>query len=280
MLLTQAENQGHTGLSIQLWSGKICGKQWILGLVSPASEKVWDKTLWRWEPAPPPTNTSLVLQGCGCSVDPTPALLRQQKGQLATRPDVSAASGSTWTLCVAPGGQETMLFIPFADMCVAFYRTIAWQKPSRKWTCQNRETCTLVLPKCIWHPSPTPYFCWFSLWSGCRCWKTEGYSLWEAAYRHPTKQPLGSRVGGRMLCNQPLIPAHGAPRHKYWMCPLVNSTKTLLCAHMWSTSNLGELERRRSGINNCGSPTSEGCIIVVAQGPWQLWGIVWWLCSQ
>lgn len=31
-----------------------------------------------------------------------------------------------------------------------------------------------------------------------------------------------------MTGNKPLIPAHSAPRHKHWMYPPVNSTKTFL----------------------------------------------------
>lgn len=81
-LLTQAENQGHSGLSTQLWSGMVCGEQWLLELASSDTEEVLEKTLWRWFPA----STALLLQGCGCSVDLTPSHPRQQKGQLAVWP--------------------------------------------------------------------------------------------------------------------------------------------------------------------------------------------------
>lgn len=233
MPLTQAENQGHTGLSTQLWSGKLCGKQWILGLSRPASEKVWDKTLWRREPGPLPAPH--FLQGCGCSMDPTPPLLHQQKGQLATRPDVPAPSGSTWTLspCVWPlVVRKQHSSFPLQTSALPLMGPLPRKGPPENGDAKiKRHGNTLVLPNCKWHPSATLYFCWFSFWSGCRCWKTEKCFLWGAAYRCPAKQSLGSGVGGRMPCNQ-LIPDHSAPRHKHWMCSLVNSTKTLLCAHV------------------------------------------------
>lgn len=100
VLLTQAENQGHPGLSTLLWSDKICGDEQLFEVARPDSKKVLEKTLWRWLPA----STALLLQGCGCSLDLTPSHLHQQKGQPSQVASVPAASGSIWALspCVWP----------------------------------------------------------------------------------------------------------------------------------------------------------------------------------
>lgn len=56
------------------------------------------------------------------------------------------------SLCVATDDQETMVLIPFAGISIASYRTIAWQKPSRKWRCQNRgmHTCFAKVQMAAW----------------------------------------------------------------------------------------------------------------------------------
>lgn len=47
------------------------------------------------------------------------------------------------------------------------------------------------------------------------------------------KVTAGKQSGRQDASNQLLIPAHGAPRHEHWMCPLVNSTKnTIVCSHV------------------------------------------------
>lgn len=98
VLLTQAENQRHTGLSVQIWSGKICGKhQWILGLARPASEKVWNKVLLRREPSPQLAPLWSYRNGdAPCLYSSTP--------ESAERTANHAPSASTWTLspCVWP----------------------------------------------------------------------------------------------------------------------------------------------------------------------------------
>lgn len=94
MLLTQAENQGLSGLSTQLCSGKICGDQWLLELARPGTEKLSERTLWRWLPA----SAALLLRAWVLHgpYTLTPVSAERTHSHVA---NVSAASGSTWPPC-------------------------------------------------------------------------------------------------------------------------------------------------------------------------------------
>lgn len=81
VLLTQAENQGHVGLSVQLWSGKICRKhQWILDLLDQLVRKC--ETRHFGDESLAPCRHPTALTGMGMLHISTPPLLSQQKGQL------------------------------------------------------------------------------------------------------------------------------------------------------------------------------------------------------
>lgn len=88
VLLTQTENQGHSGLSTQLWSGKICGDQWLLELARPDTKKSVKRR--HFGDGSLPALHCFYREG-GCSMALTPSHLCQQKGQLPM-----------WPMCLLP----------------------------------------------------------------------------------------------------------------------------------------------------------------------------------